>query len=44
MQGTWNVYGQQPTAFNSSWHQMHQTIFAIAPQTIFVWAPNTPQG
>lgn len=44
MQGNWNVYGQQPTAFNQSWHLMWNTISAIAPGTIFVWAPNTPQG
>lgn len=44
MQGTWMVYGQQPTAFNTSWHTMYSTIKATAPDTIMVWAPNTPQG
>ncbi|SCZ90202.1 BZ3500_MvSof-1268-A1-R1_Chr1-3g01836 [Microbotryum saponariae] len=44
MQGTWNQYGQQPTAFNQSWHQMYNAVKAIAPDTIMVWAPNTVQG
>ncbi|SCV68337.1 BQ2448_458 [Microbotryum intermedium] len=44
MQGTWNLYGQQPTAFNQSWHQMYNAVKAIAPDTIMVWAPNTVQG
>lgn len=44
MQGIWNVYGMQPTAFNVSWHIMYNAVKAIAPATIMVWAPNTPQG
>jgi hypothetical protein len=44
MQGTWMEYGQQPTAFNTSWHTMYSTVKATAPETIMVWAPNTPQG
>ncbi|GAA6010200.1 hypothetical protein JCM10207_005663 [Rhodosporidiobolus poonsookiae] len=44
MQGLWMEYGQQPTAFNQSWHQMYNLVKATAPETIMVWAPNTPQG
>lgn len=44
MQGTWNLYGQQPSAFNTSWHAMYAAIKSVAPDTIMVWAPNTPQG
>ncbi|GAA5858385.1 hypothetical protein JCM8547_004673 [Rhodosporidiobolus lusitaniae] len=44
MQGTWMTYGQQPTAFLTGWQNMYTTIRQIAPETILVWAPNTPQG
>ncbi|BGP12272.1 hypothetical protein JCM10213_000033 [Rhodosporidiobolus nylandii] len=44
MQGLWMAYGQQPTAFNQSWHQMYNVVKSVAPETIMVWAPNTPQG
>ncbi|GAA5882807.1 hypothetical protein JCM16303_002468 [Sporobolomyces ruberrimus] len=44
MQGRWMQYGQQPTAFIESWTTMYNAVKAVAPQTIMVWAPNTPQG
>jgi hypothetical protein len=45
MQGLWNAnYGQRPTAFRAAWQRMYQAIKSIAPDTIMVWAPNTPQG
>ncbi|GAA5899065.1 hypothetical protein JCM6882_004606 [Rhodosporidiobolus microsporus] len=44
MQGTWMSYGMQPTAFLTHWVSMYNTVKAIAPNTIIVWAPNTPQG
>ncbi|GAA6009635.1 uncharacterized protein JCM10292_002221 [Rhodotorula paludigena] len=44
MQGLWMEYGQQPVAFNQSWHNMYYLVKAVAPETIMVWAPNTPQG
>lgn len=44
MQGTWNLYGQQPTEFIASFRAMRAAVEAVAPNTIFVWAPNTPQG
>ncbi|CEQ38579.1 SPOSA6832_00009, partial [Sporobolomyces salmonicolor] len=44
MQGTWMTYGMQPTEFNTSWHSMYNLVKAVAPETIMVWAPNTPQG
>jgi hypothetical protein len=44
MQGRWMQYGQQPTAFIQSWTTMYNSVKAIAPDTIMVWAPNTPQG
>lgn len=44
MQGTWNEYGQQPTAFITSWNAMYTAVKAVAPETIMVWAPNTAQG
>lgn len=37
-------YGQQPVAFNQSWHNMYYLVKAVAPETVMVWAPNTPQG
>ncbi len=44
MQGLWNKYGQQPTAFIQSFQTMYTTVKAIAPNCKIVWAPNTPQG
>lgn len=44
MQGRWMQYGQQPTAFIESWTSMYNAVKAVAPDTIMVWAPNTPQG
>ncbi|GAA5956278.1 hypothetical protein JCM3765_005615 [Sporobolomyces pararoseus] len=44
MQGRWMQYGQQPTAFIESWTTMYNAVKAVAPETIMVWAPNTPQG
>ncbi|KAK4057668.1 hypothetical protein OIO90_001316 [Microbotryomycetes sp. JL221] len=44
MQGLWNRYGNQPTEFVSHWRDMYTTVKSIAPDTIMVWAPNTPQG
>lgn len=44
MQGTWNLYGNQPTGFVASWQAMYAAVKAVAPETIMVWAPNTPQG
>lgn len=44
MQGLWNAYGQQPTAFIASWNECYTAVKAVAPDTIMVWAPNTPQG
>lgn len=44
MQGIWNAYGMQPTGFNVSWHIMYNAVKSVAPATIMVWAPNTPQG
>ena len=44
MQGLWNVYGFRPIEFLASWTLMYSTIKTIAPNTIIVWAPNTPQG
>lgn len=44
MQGKWMQYGQQPTAFRASWTQMYNSVKAVAPETIMVWAPNTPQN
>ncbi|GAA5923770.1 uncharacterized protein JCM15063_003757 [Sporobolomyces koalae] len=44
MQGRWMQYGQQPTAFLQSWTTMYNAVKAVAPETIMVWAPNTPQG
>lgn len=43
-QGLWNVYGFQPVEFVASWILMHNTIKAIAPDTVLVWAPNAPAG
>lgn len=37
-------YGMQPQAFNQSWHNMYTLVKSVAPETIMVWAPNTPQG
>ncbi|KAK4055104.1 hypothetical protein OIV83_000384 [Microbotryomycetes sp. JL201] len=44
MQGLWNRYGNQPTEFVSHWREMYTAVKSIAPDTIMVWAPNTPQG
>lgn len=44
MQGQWNSYGQQPSKFLATFIAVHDGIKAIAPATIMVWAPNTPQG
>ncbi|KAL8286187.1 hypothetical protein RQP46_004675 [Phenoliferia psychrophenolica] len=45
MQGLWNLlYGMRPTEFVASWTKMHAAVTALAPDTIFVWAPNTPQS
>lgn len=44
MQGTWMKYGQQPTAFLQSWQNMYTLVKSVAPETVIVWAPNTPQG
>lgn len=44
MQGNWNEYGFQPTAYVEQWQRMYQAIKAIAPDTIMVWAPNTAQS
>lgn len=45
MQGYWNVnYGMRPTEFIASWIALHTIVKQIAPNTIMVWAPNTPQG
>ena len=44
MQGTWMTYGFDPVGFLQSWTNMYTIIKAIAPETIMVWAPNTPQG
>ncbi|KAK4699021.1 hypothetical protein P7C70_g7244, partial [Phenoliferia sp. Uapishka_3] len=45
MQGYWNVlYGMRPVEFKASWAVLHAAVTALAPETIFVWAPNTPQG
>ncbi|GAA5836199.1 hypothetical protein JCM11251_007392 [Rhodosporidiobolus azoricus] len=44
MQGTWMSYGMQPTMFLQQWVEMYNTVKSIAPDTIIVWAPNTPQG
>ncbi|GAA5861372.1 hypothetical protein JCM3774_000227 [Rhodotorula dairenensis] len=44
MQGVWMAYGQQPTAFLQSWQNMYTLVKSVAPETIIVWAPNTPQG
>lgn len=44
MQGLWMKYGMQPQAFNQSWHNMYALVKSVAPETIMVWAPNTPQG
>ncbi|GAA5955194.1 hypothetical protein JCM8115_001879 [Rhodotorula mucilaginosa] len=44
MQGTWMRYGQQPTAFLQSWQNMYTLVKSVAPETVIVWAPNTPQG
>ncbi|GAA5975084.1 hypothetical protein JCM11641_000025 [Rhodosporidiobolus odoratus] len=44
MQGTWMPYGMQPTAFLASWKQLYNLVKTVAPETIMVWAPNTPQG
>ncbi|MBZ6370618.1 MAG: hypothetical protein LBE44_01600 [Microbacterium hominis] len=37
-------YGQQPTAFLQSWQNMYTLVKSVAPETVIVWAPNTPQG
>lgn len=44
MQGTWNAYGMQPTGFIASYRRIYAAVKAVAPGTIMVWAPNTPQG
>lgn len=44
MQGTWNVYGFQPTAYIALWKRMWTIIKAASPTTAIVWAPNTGQG
>ncbi|BGP36250.1 hypothetical protein JCM10449v2_000148 [Rhodotorula kratochvilovae] len=44
MQGTWMTYGFDPVGFLQSWTNMYTLIKAVAPETIMVWAPNTPQG
>ncbi|POY71229.1 hypothetical protein BMF94_5541 [Rhodotorula taiwanensis] len=44
MQGTWMTYGQKPTEFLQSWQNMYTLVKSVAPETIMVWAPNTPQG
>lgn len=38
------TYGQKPTEFLQSWQNMYTLVKSVAPETIMVWAPNTPQG
>lgn len=38
------TYGQQPTAFLQSWQNMYTLVKSVAPDTVIIWAPNTPQG
>lgn len=44
MQGTWNPYGFQPTAFIALWRRMYPIIKAASPTTAIAWAPNTGQS
>ncbi|TNY18137.1 glycoside hydrolase superfamily [Rhodotorula diobovata] len=44
MQGSWMTYGFDPVGFLQSWTSMYTIVKAVAPKTIMVWAPNTPQG
>ncbi|KAG0146197.1 hypothetical protein CROQUDRAFT_715707 [Cronartium quercuum f. sp. fusiforme G11] len=44
MQGTWNPYGFQPTAYITLWKRMYTIIKNLSPTTAIVWAPNTGQS
>ncbi|MBW0541169.1 hypothetical protein O181_080884 [Austropuccinia psidii MF-1] len=44
MQGAWNPYGFQPTAFLALWKRMYTIIKSTSNSTAIVWAPNTPQS
>ncbi|KZO97809.1 glycoside hydrolase family 26 protein [Calocera viscosa TUFC12733] len=44
MNGNWDVWGIQPTAFKAAWTQMHSIVKLSCPSCALVWSPNASPG
>ncbi|KZT52689.1 glycoside hydrolase family 26 protein [Calocera cornea HHB12733] len=44
MNGNWDVWGIQPTAFKAAWARMHALVKLSCPSCALVWSPNASPG